>query len=183
MIHLWDIDVKIKHVVVKEYDSAWKSAFLEIQAYLYQEVPSKFLIEHVGSTSIEGLSAKPIIDIDIVYEDDSDKEFLIHKLSKLGYIHEGDLGIVEREAFTYDDLPFMKHHLYVIKGDSIAYQDHIYLKKYLSVHEKEKKQYGDLKLLLAKRFPNDIDRYYEGKSPFIQDILKKASLWMMENTS
>lgn len=181
MIRLWGTNMRTKHVIVEDYDPAWKSAFLKIQKYLYQEVPKKFMIEHVGSTSIEGLSAKPIIDIDIVYDDDADKRLLIEKLAKLGYVHEGNLGIVDRDAFKYDDLPLMKHHLYVIKGNSIAYQDHSYLKNYLRVHEEERKQYGDLKIALAKRYPFDIDGYYEGKSPFIQALLKKASIWMMEN--
>lgn len=180
MIRLWGIKMKTQRVVVEEHNPSWIKAFLSIQEYLYQGIPKKFKIEHVGSTSVKGLSAKPIIDIDIVYEVDSDKELLIKKLARLGYVHEGDLGIVGREAFNYDGLPFMKHHLYVIKSDSKAYQDHRYFKEYLLDHEKERRQYGHLKMSLAKKHPYDIDSYCEGKSPLIEELLEKASAWIME---
>jgi len=59
-------------------------------------------IEHVGSTSVEGLAAKPIIDIDIVISDYSVLEEVVRRLSKIGYEHEGNLGIEGREAFRYE---------------------------------------------------------------------------------
>ena len=59
-------------------------------------------IEHVGSTAVEGLSAKPIIDIDVVIEDYDKLDAVIDALGKIGYRHEGDLGILGREAFMYD---------------------------------------------------------------------------------
>jgi len=173
--------MRTKHVVVEEYNPMWKDAFVSIQDYLYQVVPRRFEIEHVGSTSVEGLCAKPIIDVDIVYFDEQDRLLLIDILVDFGYIHEGDLGIANRDAFKYEYSPWMKHHLYVIKGDSVAYLDHVYLRDFLTIHEEEKKQYGDLKTTLAKQYAFDIDAYYLGKSMFIQKLLKKASIWMMEN--
>lgn len=166
-----------KHVIVKKYDPKWKDAFFDIQTYLYQEVPKKFKIEHVGSTSVVGLSAKPVIDIDIPYNDDQEKALLIDKLAKLGYVHEGNLGVPDREAFEYNDIPYMKHHLYVIKKESVSYRDHVLLRDYLSVHELERNTYGDLKMSLAEQYPFNIDAYCEGKAPYIEEILEKAVKW------
>lgn len=179
-IHLRGIKMKTKHVVVVEYQTNWVDAFHEIQTYLRKTVPERFPIEHVGSTSVEGLSAKPVIDVDIVYENEEDRELLIAKLCELEYVHEGELGIPFREAFKYENLPLHKHHLYVVKAGSKAHKDHIYLREYLREHAEDKKQYGLLKDKLARKFPSDIDSYMNGKHAFIEELLRKADKWMKE---
>ncbi|MGB4439996.1 MAG: GrpB family protein [Sedimentibacter sp.] len=67
-------------------------------------------IEHVGSTSVEGLSAKPIIDIDIVIKDYSAFELVKEKLALIGYVHDGNLGIKDREAFKYVSKEHLQQH-------------------------------------------------------------------------
>ena len=91
-----------KRVVVVPYSEQWKTDFETIKQYLLPVVEDIIIsIEHIGSTSVEGLSAKPIIDIDIVIKDYSVVDSVIGKLASLGYIHEGNLGIKDREAFDY----------------------------------------------------------------------------------
>ena len=112
--------MKTKKVIVLPYDAAWKSAFEAIKAEIQTALGDLMLgIEHVGSTSVKGMSAKPCIDIDVVIRDYSVFDAVVQKLDAIGYIHEGDLGIQDREAFKYADKPhLMTHHLYVCLRDS-----------------------------------------------------------------
>lgn len=98
--------MKTKKVIVLPYDVAWESAFEAIKAEIQTALGDLMLgIEHVGSTSVKGMSAKPCIDIDVVVRDYSVFDAVVQKLDAIGYIHEGDLGIQDREAFKYADKP------------------------------------------------------------------------------
>ena len=89
-------------VVVVPYDEAWKSAFEQIKEELKRAIGDLMIgIEHVGSTSVEGLSAKPCIDIDVIIKDYAVFDSVVSQLETIGYIHEGNLGIQDREAFRY----------------------------------------------------------------------------------
>lgn len=84
-----------QHVVVLPYDEQWKQDFLKIKAEILPVLEKIIIgIEHVGSTSVQGLSAKPIIDVDVAVKDDTCMEVVISALEKIGYQHEGNLGIV-----------------------------------------------------------------------------------------
>ena len=90
--------MKTRKVVVLPYDEAWKSAFEDIKAEIESALGELIIgIEHVGSTSVEGMSAKPCIDLDVIIEDYSVFDAVVAKLATIGYIHEGDLGIKDRE--------------------------------------------------------------------------------------
>lgn len=108
------VDANSKSYVVP-YDESWKLAFEEIKEELESAIGDLVIgIEHVGSTSVEGLSAKPCIDIDVIIKDYSIFDAVVCKLKAIGYIHEGNLGIQDREAFKYSDKPHLRqHHLYV----------------------------------------------------------------------
>ena len=96
--------MRTQKVIVLPYDKAWPSAFENIRLELKAVLGDLIIgIEHVGSTSVEGLSAKPCIDIDVIIRDYSSFDAVVQKLATIGYIHEGDLGIKDREAFTYTD--------------------------------------------------------------------------------
>ena len=122
-----------KKVIVLPYDEAWKDDFEKIRAELADALGDLALrIEHVGSTSVPGLSAKPVIDIDVVIKDNTVLNDAVAALAKIGYFHEGDLGIKGREAFGYEGkVHLKKHHLYVCAQDSeelkrhIAFRDHL----------------------------------------------------------
>ena len=109
-----------KHVVVLPYDKHWARDFCEIKSEIQEALDQLALaIEHVGSTSVHGLSAKPIIDIDVVIKDYSMLDAVISALERIDYHHEGNLGIAGREAFKYEGKTHLrKHHLYVCPRDS-----------------------------------------------------------------
>lgn len=93
--------MRTKRVVVEKWNPQWKYEYEKIVASLCKDIIyNSIKIEHVGSTSVEGLSAKPVIDLDIVIENDK-FEIIKRLLNDKGYKHEGDLGIEGREAFSY----------------------------------------------------------------------------------
>ena len=164
-----------KRVIVMPYNEEWKKAFSDIKKELDDALGDLALsIEHVGSTSVEGLSAKPIIDIDVVIEDISKLESVIAALEKIGYRHEGDLGVPGREAFKYDCKEhLMKHHLYVCAKEAKELKRHLAFRDYLRTHAEAVEAYSKVKEEGARLYPEDIDKYIEYKSPVIEDIYNK----------
>ena len=167
-----------KHVVVLPFDEQWKYDFVQIKAELANALRQLAIeIEHVGSTSVQGLSAKPIIDIDVVIKDYSELENVISALGKIGYQHEGNLGITGREAFKYEGKEHLrKHHLYVCPEDSQELRRHIAFRDYLKTHPDAVREYSRIKEEGAELYSDDIDRYIEHKSPFIEKIYAEIGI-------
>ena len=174
-------------IVVEDYNFKWESTFKELKEVYYKQLSEiDVQIEHVGSTSVKGLSAKPIIDIDIIVKNESDKCRVINELAQLGYKHLGDLGIKGREAFSREseEVPYnqrkiwIDHHLYLLTAGCDALLNHIKLRDFLMHSPQAIKEYSQLKVELSKKYPYDIDLYIEGKTQFIINALKA---WMMDD--
>ena len=165
-------------VIVLPYDEGWKSAFEEIRKEIEETLGDLIIgVEHVGSTSVVGLSAKPCIDIDVVIRDRSAMDGVIAGLAAMGYIHEGDLGIRDREAFRYTDKPHLqKHHLYVCPRDSEELRRHITFRDFLRSDPEAAREYGAVKERAAQLFPEDMDGYIQYKSHCIQRLYAKCGL-------
>ena len=164
-----------KQVVVQPYNEDWPQCFIKIRDEIKEALGDTALrIEHVGSTSVKGLSAKPIIDIDVVIKDYSIFPEVVKRLEEIGYHHEGDQGIPTREAFKYDAKQhLLKHHLYVCPEDSPELKRHIAFRDYLKTHPDAVLEYSRIKEEGALLYPYDIDKYIEHKSSFIESIYKK----------
>ncbi len=130
-------------------------------------------IEHVGSTAVPGLAAKPIIDIDVLLRSSSNLGLIIRKLAEAGYEHEGDLGVAGREAFRVKPTT-VQHHLYVCKFGSREFDRHVTFRNYLRSHPAEANAYAILKRELASRFGADREGYNRAKSAFVQRILRRT---------
>lgn len=170
----------MRKIVVESHNPNWKYEFQKLKK-LYQNTLSDIVvqIEHVGSTSVPGLSAKPILDIDIIVENKKDLEKVIDKLKSIGYIHMGNLGVEGREAFKYDEIEYqeyMEHHLYAGLKNSQGFNNHLNLREYLLNHPDGVIKYGELKAELAEKYPYDIDSYIEGKTKLITEYLEKMGL-------
>ena len=165
-------------VTVVPYDEAWKADFEKIKAEIENAVGELIIgIEHVGSTSVEGMWAKPCIDIDVVIKDRTVLDDVVMALANIGYIHEGDLGIKDREAFKYSDKDHLcKHHLYVCPQDSEELRRHIAFRDFLRATPKAVKKYSAVKVEAATLFPDDIDKYIEYKSPCIEELYRECGL-------
>ena len=170
--------MRTKRVVVVPYDEAWKNAFEEIKTEIEAEIGALIIgIEHVGSTSVEGMSAKPCIDIDVIIKDYSVFGEIVRKLGAIGYIHEGDLGIKDREAFKYADKPhLMTHHLYVCPRDSEELHRHIAFRDFLRKNPEAVKKYSRVKETAAQLFPDEIEQYIAFKAPCIEELYIKCGL-------
>lgn len=156
---------------VVEYDKRWVEWFGEIRAAL----PGELLVEHVGSTAVPGLAAKPIVDVDVVVGSELDVAAAIAAITDRGWSHRGNLGILHREAFTgRSDLP--PHHLYVVVAGSRPHLDHIDLRDYLRAHPIDAARYGDLKRALAPLLAEDREAYLAGKSELVAELLATARL-------
>ena len=175
-------------VVVLDYDPRWAIEFSEIREIL-QNALGDVDIQHVGSTSVPELAAKPILDIDIIINSWDEAPEIIRKLAQLGYTHEGDLGIPEREAFkrnsdfvpyAFDHRRWMNQHLYLCRKGCLSLQNHLNLRNYLRTHPESVEEYSLLKKDLAARFPSDIDSYISGKTAFISKILFQTGMKQSE---
>jgi len=168
----------MKKVVVVPYDEKWKTEFERIKEELLV-VLEKYIIaiEHVGSTSVKGLAAKPVIDIDVIMKDYNSFEDIKSRLAEIGYEHEGDLGIKDRQAFKYDNKPhLMIHHLYVCPAYSEELKRHIAFRDYLRQNLNDRDWYGEVKMLAAERYPDDINSYMIAKSPCAAAIINRCAL-------
>ena len=170
--------MQTKKVVVLPYDPKWASDFQQIRDEIEDAVGHLILrIEHVGSTSVEGMSAKPCIDLDVIIRDISLLPPVIRGLEAVGYVYEGDLGIPGREAFAYTDKPHLKpHHLYVCPQDSEELHRHLTFRAYLRSHPEAVAAYSRVKETAARLYPDSIDGYMAYKSPCIEELYALCGL-------
>lgn len=161
-------------IVVVPYDPSWPQTFEELKAFVWPAVqPYAIGIEHVGSTSVPGLAAKPIIDMDVVVATQTMSDHACKALETLGYVHQGNLGLPGREALQ-QPLDKPAHHLYVCLQDSEPYQNHLLVREFLRANPEMARAYGELKVNLAAKFHSDIESYVDGKTDLILHILRES---------
>jgi GrpB-like predicted nucleotidyltransferase (UPF0157 family) len=157
-------------VVISDYDPSWPSLFASLASSVSAALgPVIVRVEHVGSTAVPGLPAKPIIDLDVVVQP-ADVGKAVRRLSGLGYAHLGDLGVTGREAFTAP-AGTPAHHLYVCPIGSPALAEHLRFRDSLRADAELAAEYGLLKQHLAARFGSDRDGYCQAKTAFIRAAL------------
>ena len=170
--------MRTKKVVVLPYDRTWKTDFEEIKREIEGAIGDLMIgIEHVGSTSVEGMSAKPVIDIDVIIKDYAVFDAVVRRLEAIGYIHEGNLGIPDREAFKYSNKPHLRqHHLYVCPQQSEELYRHITFRDFLVTNPEAVKKYSAVKEKAAQLFPGNIEKYIAYKSPCIEELYRLCGL-------
>ncbi len=130
------------------------------------------LVEHVGSTSVPGLAAKPILDIDVIVERPGVPR-AVEALGAIGYVHRGDLGVVGREAFfAPDESP--RRHVYVCQAGTMNVRNHVAVRRVLRAREDLRDAYAEVKLALAADPALDIDDYLAGKSAVLRRVLEAS---------
>jgi GrpB-like predicted nucleotidyltransferase (UPF0157 family) len=163
-------------IVVADYDPSWPAWFEQIRARIWPAVSDVALrIDHVGSTSVPGLAAKPIIDADVVVASDEHVRPAIERLGRVGYRWRGDLGVVGREAFkapTDSGLP--AHHLYVVVENNKAHLDHWLLRDLLREDAEARRRYAELKRRNAEAAAGDMQMYVEAKAELVTELLGRA---------
>ncbi|MER7246791.1 GrpB family protein [Kribbella sp. NPDC000426] len=158
---------------VVSYDPQWPLWFAEISAGLeLGDLPHT--IEHVGSTAVPGLAAKPIIDLDIVVPSADLVPKAIELLVAAGYRHEGDAGIPGREAFALPPDVAHYHHLYVVVEGNKAHRDHVLLRDHLRTNPVDRERYAARKRELAHLLTTDRTAYVDGKGALVEELIARA---------
>ena len=173
-------------MLIQEHKPTWLLDFQKIRDVIKEVlVDLEIKIEHVGSTAITHLAAKPIIDIDIVHQKTVRFEEINRRLKMLGYLHHGDQGIAGREVFKRDRqgeshsiLDSINHHLYVCESESEELRRHLLFRNYLMENHKARQEYQKIKYELAERANQNKKVYAKLKetlaSEFIEAIIKRA---------
>lgn len=177
-------------MILHPYDPSWPEEFRRLEtAYQRALGPVLLRVEHVGSTAIPGIAAKPILDIDLVLATDADFPAVKAGLERLGYRHNGDQGIPGREAFKRLDAEaphgeggghWMAHHLYVCVEGCRELLRHTAFRDYLEAHPEAAAEYESLKKRLEARSGGERQRYVDLKEnegecrAFVERILEKA---------
>lgn len=161
---------------VVDYDLRWPAWFAAIRARLTPYLADlTHDVEHVGSTAVPGLAAKPIIDIDVVVPSADLVPVAIERLAAAGYEHEGNQGIAGREAFALPPDAVHYHHLYVVVAGNKAHQDHVLLRDHLRMNADDRQRYADRKRELAHLLTTDRTAYVEAKGALVEELIAKAS--------
>ncbi len=164
--------------LVEEYDPMWPSRFGQLRARIEDQLQGiPHTIEHVGSTAVPGMTAKPIIDIDVVIEYGA-LPTVIERLGNIGYAHRGDLGIPGREAFdTVGDSDrdlWPRHHLYVCERGNNALKEHLAFRDFMRQHPEWRQRLSGLKRELCEQCGDDRQAYMDGKDALVKEITRLA---------
>lgn len=194
LIRLWPVLYRFSLILlqidmimlIQEYQASWENDFNRIKEVILSQLDNLHIrIEHVGSTAIKDLPAKPIIDIDLVYEESVIFDEVKNGLENLGYNHIGNLEIEGREVFKrevrktdHEILDNIDHHLYVCPHDSVELHRHITFRNYLRKNEKDRKEYEKIKKEIAIEANQERKHYAKIKEvkarEFVESVLKKA---------
>lgn len=162
-------------VELEEYNSNWKKEYEKEEKLLKNVLGSRIIeIHHIGSTSIEGLSAKPIIDILIVINSLEDIKEIEELLKPYGYENRGEQGVPDRRFFAKGSEDARSHYLHFVEPHSKTYYNQVYFKKYLIEHPEYIKKYCDLKQKLAEKYKDERPKYTAGKNEFITMVVNLA---------
>lgn len=160
-------------VNVVAYQSAWAEAFEKEKRQLRDVLGDNITnIEHVGSTSVPGLAAKPVIDMIAVVDNLSVYSQLIEPLTILGYEFMPERVFTDRIFFPKGSRENRTHHLSLVVKNSNQWQKTIIFRDYLRNNLSVQNQYQNLKIELAAKYPNDRASYTKAKSQFIECLLK-----------
>src|SRR5438552_7473062 len=164
-------------IVIVDYSPAWPLEFERLRDRAAAAVGDiAFAIEHVGSTAVPGLAAKPVIDLVIVVEPE-DVQAAIDRLTVIGYVHQGNLGVEGREAFGVPEGE-RRHHLYVSPTDSQELRAQLAFRNRLRADPALATEYEALKRELARRFRDDRESYTDAKTVFVTlPADRKAGRW------
>lgn len=167
----------MREIKVVPYTSRWQKMYQE-EAQNLKEILNPILIDlhHIGSTSVPGLAAKPVIDILAIVSCITEVEKYTSALVCTGYQALGECGIEGRRFFTKGG-DSRTHHLHIFSESSPHITRHLAFRDYLRHNPAAVSEYAKLKTSLASRFPHDIEQYCSGKDDFIKKTEQLALRW------
>jgi GrpB-like predicted nucleotidyltransferase (UPF0157 family) len=170
-------DAKPSRIEIVAYDPAWPARFAEVGPDLRAGLDEVALrIDHIGSTAVPGLAAKPIIDIQISVVDFEPLAAYRQPLERLGYGYRADNP--ERTKRYFREPPGRpRTHVHVRRAGSFSEQWALLFRDYLRTHPDAAAEYATLKRRLALRFRDDRHAYTQAKRPFLWKVIRKADEW------
>ena len=171
---------KPRRVDVVAYDPAWpleyERAAGEMRAAMGESLRA---IHHIGSTSIPGIHAKPVIDMLAVVADLAALDARGDEMRRIGYEVMGEFGIAGRRYFRRDDAAGRRtHQVHAFADGSPHVTRHIAFRDFMRAHPSLAQEYSDLKRRLAAAHPHDIEAYMDGKDAFIKEMERRAVEWV-----
>jgi len=163
-------------VRLADYDPQWPILYEEEKSSILGVIGDFIVdIQHIGSTAVPGLGAKPIIDIMVAIRHLALIEKCVQPLQTIGYEYLGEYGIPGRHYFRKPPgHPHSTHHVHVVERESDFWERHILFRDSLRVHPEEAQRYYALKKELAAKFVSDRDAYTEAKTSFIESVVSKV---------
>jgi GrpB-like predicted nucleotidyltransferase (UPF0157 family) len=165
-----------RKVELTRYDPTWADQYHEeadrLTAVLSPEI---IAIHHIGSTAIPDIFAKPIIDILIEVKEIIRIDHYNDQMATQDYSARGENGILGRRYFSKDKEGVHSHHVHIFQAGNPEIDRHIKFRDYLITHPDDAQAYSQLKIELAKIFPEDVDQYTEAKSDFIRSVSEKIN--------
>lgn len=169
-----------KVMLIEKYTTDWIKDFTDLKSELDKGLFGlKYNIEHVGSTSVQNLDSKPIIDIDIIYQNKSDFKKIKSRLMQIDYFHNGNQGIDNRDVFKRNKnsankiLDSVNHHLYVCLSNSQALERHLLSRDFLRKNDWARLEYQKMKYELAEKANQDKKKYAELKELNVNKFIDK----------
>jgi GrpB-like predicted nucleotidyltransferase (UPF0157 family) len=170
----------MRTVAVVPHDPQWQAAFeMESKSIAAALGYTVVAIHHIGSTAIPSIYAKPIIDVLVEVNDLGQVDAQLAAMVLLGYEAMGEYGIPGRRFFRKNTPAGVRtHHIHTFTIGSAQVERHLAFRDYLRAHSETAQQYSQLKRELAKKHPQNIDRYMDGKDEFIKAVDQKAAQWL-----
>jgi GrpB-like predicted nucleotidyltransferase (UPF0157 family) len=168
-----------RKVEVVPYSPDWENLFNSEQALLKDLFGKNAVgIYHIGSTSVPGLSAKPIIDVMIEVENLGLIDFVTDDIERVGYEAKGENGIAGRSFFQKSNENGVRlYHVHAFEQGNIEINRHLVFRDYLRTHPEHAAKYAEVKQRAAARNPYDIESYMMEKEPIIKELEKQAYKW------
>ena len=163
-------------IAVRPYNPEWKDYYKKEIQYLNNLFESELLAEHIGSTAIEGLSAKPTIDIAIEKPNSISDSIIVEILSRNGYTHMVEVTdhLTFVKGYSPTGLEDISYHIHMIDINSDWCKDRVYFRNYLNQNIEYRNEYQKLKEQLAEQFRNDREAYTAAKASFVIKVTEEA---------
>lgn len=167
----------IRRVEVVEDKGEWRKLF-EKEAVKLHDIFGELIVDvkHIGSTAIPGIKAKPVIDILLIVNDIEKVDDYNKAMVELGYEPKGEFGLPGRRFFMKGGND-RTHHIHCYQEGDPEVTRHLAFRDYMRSHPEEARKYSCLKEELAKKYPEDIECYIEGKNDYIKHVEKLALEW------
>ena len=177
-------ECKMRKIVVVPHENHWNEKFQIEAERLKSAMPEMVKVHHIGSTSVPGLAAKPIIDMIMEVESIDRVDHWNERFEELGYIVKGENGISRRRYFIHGTEEKRSYHLHVFERGNPEIVRHLaFLRDYMMAHCEEAEAYATLKRELAEKYTYDGTLYSEGKTEFVRNVDEKAKKWRENNVN